>query len=51
MVESIKADELLSSLQLLDNQNDKVESISCDMAPSYLKLCQDVLPKATLEID
>ena len=51
MVESIKADELLASMQLLGNQNDKVQSISCDMAPSYLKLCREVWPKATLVID
>lgn len=51
MVESIKADELQASMQLLGIQNDKVQSISCDMAPSYLKLCRDVWPKATLVID
>jgi transposase len=51
MVESIKADELNASMQLLGRQNDKVKSISCDMAPSYLKLCRDVWPKATLVID
>jgi transposase len=51
MVESVKADELKASMQLLGNENQKIESISCDMAPSYLKLCRDVWPKATLVID
>lgn len=51
MVESIKSEELLASMQLLGSNNDKVQSISCDMAPTYLKLCKTVWPKATLVID
>lgn len=51
MVESIKADELLASMQLLGSQNEVVKSISCDMAPSYLKLCRQVWPQASLVID
>ena len=51
MVESIKSEELLASMQLLGSHNDKVQSISCDMAPTYLKLCKKVWPKAALVID
>lgn len=51
MIESVKGDELYKAMQLLGVENNKLQSISCDMAPSYLKLCKAVWPQATLVID
>jgi transposase len=50
MIESIRPEELRKALGLLGNI-DLIQAISCDMAPSYLKLCKDALPDATIVID
>jgi transposase len=50
MIESIRPEEIRKALGLLGN-SDLIQAISCDMAPSYLKLCKDSLPQATVVID
>ncbi|KAA6342947.1 hypothetical protein EZS27_009352 [termite gut metagenome] len=51
MIESTKCEEVEESLALFDKDLEKVKSISCDMSPTYLKVCRNKLPQAQRVID
>jgi len=51
MIESCKSDELVEALSLFGDDLKKVKSISCDMSPTYLKLCREQLPHAQTVVD
>jgi len=51
MIESTKSDELESALSIFGDDLKKIKSISCDMSPTYLKLCREQLPHAETVID
>jgi transposase len=51
MIENAKCEEVEEALALFDKDLEKVKSISCDMSPTYLKVCRDKLPQAQRVID
>ena len=51
MLESCKLDEVSSALSLFGDDLRKVESISCDMAPTYLSALKEQMPWAKRVID
>jgi transposase len=51
MVESVKVEELKEAFKFLDQSIAKVQNISCDMSPTYLKFCEDVFPGSNVVID
>jgi transposase len=51
MIESTKYDELKSALSIFGDDLKNIKSISCDMSPTYLKLCREQLPQAETVID
>lgn len=51
MIESTKCEEVEEALALFDKDLEKVKSISCDMSPTYLKVCREKLPQAQRVID
>ena len=51
MIESTKSEELEAALSIFGDELEKVKSISCDMSPTYLKLCREKFPKAETVID
>jgi transposase len=52
MLESTTCKDVTAALKLFGEQElDKIKSISCDMSPTYLKACKDVLPQAERVID
>lgn len=51
MIESCKSDEVADAVSLFGRELDKIQSISCDMAAGYLRVCAEELPKAAVVID
>jgi len=51
MIESCKSVEVCQAISLFGNELKKVESISCDMAAGYIKVCSNELPRAKVVID
>jgi len=51
LLESCKSDEVSAALSLFGEHLQKVQSISCDMDASYLKVCLEQLPDAKVVID
>ncbi len=52
LAQSLKPDELKQAMNnYLKEQTEQVKSVSCDMSPSYLKLCKDIFPNTQLVID
>jgi transposase len=51
MIESVKSVELETALSIFGDDLKKIKSISCDMSPTYLKLCREQLPQAETVID
>jgi transposase len=52
MLESTKCEEVTAALDLFGKEQlAKVISISCDMSPTYLKACDEKLPKSQVVID
>lgn len=51
MLESCKSEEVAQAVALFGKELNKVQSISCDMAAGYLRVCADELPKAKVVID
>lgn len=51
LIESIKSDQLSDALSYFGHQLGNVKSISCDMSPTYLKLCRNNFKNAEIVID
>jgi len=51
LIESTRSEELEKAMQLFGNELLKVRSISLDMSPTYLKLCNQQMPYAKKVID
>lgn len=52
LAQSMKVEELKAAIQTyLSAMTDEVRSVSCDMSPSYKKLCREVFPNTQLVID
>jgi transposase len=51
LLESCKSDEVSAALSQFGEHLQKVQSISCDMDASYLKVCLEQLPDARVVID
>lgn len=51
LIESVKADEVSEALSLFGDKLQHIKTISCDMSPSYLKVCYTVLPLSEVVID
>jgi transposase len=51
MIESTKSAELEAALSNFGDDLKKIKSISCDMSPTYLKLCREQLPQAETVVD
>jgi transposase len=51
MIESCKGNELSDALSLFGDALQKVKTISCDMSPTYLKLCNEQIPHAQTVVD
>ena len=51
LIESTRCDELEKAMQLFGDEMTKVKSISLDMSPTYLKVCQEQMPHAQKVID
>lgn len=51
LVETLKIKELNQAISYLGDTTRKVESISCDMSPTYLSFCEDHFPRATIVVD
>lgn len=51
MIESCKSSEVSEAISLFGNDLAKIESISCDMAASYLSVCSQEIPRAKIVID
>lgn len=51
LIESVKFSELLEAMAHLGEMVKWVKSISCDMSPTYLKLCSKVFVNAEIVID
>lgn len=51
MVESCRKDEVSSAISLFGSELQKVESISCDMSPTYLSVIKEQMPSANIVID
>jgi transposase len=51
MVESAKAEELQMAVEFLGTNLQQVQSISCDMSPSYLKFIRSTFSDCTIVID
>jgi transposase len=51
LVETLKVKELSQAISYLGDTTRKVESISCDMSPTYLSICEDTFSKATIVVD
>lgn len=51
LVEALKVDELKGAVNYLGDSITQVKNISCDMSPSYIKLCEEAFPQSTIVID
>ena len=51
MTESCREKELVDALSFFGQDLQKVKSISCDMSPTYLKLCREQIPGAKTVVD
>ena len=51
VIESVKVSELKKGIEFLGESIKKIKNISCDMAPSYLNFCRNILPLALIIID
>jgi len=51
LIESTQSEELEKAMQLFGKELLKVRSISLDMSPTYLKLCQEQMPYAQKVVD
>jgi transposase len=51
LVPTVKADELKIGIKYLGDSINKIRSISCDMAPSYLNFCENAFKDCTIVID
>ena len=51
MIESCREKELVDALSFFGQDLQKVKSISCDMSPTYLKLCREQIPGAKTAVD
>jgi len=51
LMDSTKYDELKRGFEFLGKDIKNIEHISCDMAASYLKFCNEVLPQSEVSID
>lgn len=52
MAQTMKPEELKQAVEnYLSTQTDSVQSISCDMSPSYKKFCKEMFPNTQLVID
>jgi len=51
MIESCKKDEVSTAISLFSSELQKVESISCDMSPTYLSAIKEQMPWAKIVID
>jgi transposase len=51
MIESCKKDEVSTAISLFGSELQKVESISCDMSPTYLSAIKEQMPWAKIVID
>lgn len=51
MIESCKKDEVSAAISLFGSELQKVESISCDMSPTYISAIKEQMPWAQIVID
>lgn len=51
MMDSVRFFELKKGFEFLGESIKKIKTLNCDMAPSYLKFCREVLPQAKIVID
>jgi len=51
LVETLKVDELLMAIESLGNSIKKIQNVSCDMSPSYLKFIRSAFSQSTIVID
>ncbi|GHV22066.1 hypothetical protein FACS189428_3530 [Clostridia bacterium] len=52
MIESTNGRDVEAALKLYEKEDlAKIETISCDMSPTYLKVCREVLPSAQVVVD
>ena len=51
MIESCREKELVDALAFFGESLQKVKTVSCDMSPTYLKLCREQMPQAKTVVD
>ncbi len=51
MMDSVRSYELEKGFSFLGESSKNIQTMNCDMAPSYLKFIRDNLPQATIVID
>lgn len=51
LIESVKSNEVSEALNLFEDKIQTIKTISCDMSPSYLKICANVLVSSRAVID
>ena len=51
MIESCREKELVDALSFFGDALLKVKTVSCDMSPTYLKLCREQMPHAQTVVD
>lgn len=51
MINSVKSEELKRGLAFMGESINAIKNMNCDMAPSYLKLIRETMPKAEIIVD
>jgi transposase len=51
MMDSVRSYELEKGIAFLGESTQKIKTMNCDMAPSYLKFIRENLPKSTIVVD
>jgi transposase len=51
MMDSVKSLELEKGIEFLGASIQKIKTMNCDMAPSYLKFIRAILPQSTIVVD
>jgi len=51
MIESCREKELVEALAFFENALLKVKTVSCDMSPTYLKVCREQMPHVQTVVD
>jgi transposase len=51
MIESTNFKEVAAALNLYEKNLEKIKTMSCDMSPTYLKVCKEILPLTQVVVD